>query len=167
MEDPLITTARNLAREAHEGQTRTRNGELEPYFNHCERVAQSVALLTDRAHVIAAAYLHDVIEDTPYTHLSLAAAFEEAGHHYYGEVVAIVDALTDHYTPEPGINREARKTLEAKRLKECHWEVRLVKLCDLLDNAQDIQAKGGGFAKVWDNEKARLVPMLLGSHWNT
>lgn len=66
-----IEKAREVARIAHAGQKR-RNGE-DYFLGHIERVAK---IVTERAQifhprinhefVIAAAYLHDVIEDTNY-----------------------------------------------------------------------------------------------------
>ena len=58
----LIDTARTIATKAHAKQTRW-NGD--PYITHPERVAQR---LNDNDPVlIAAALLHDVVEDTPLT----------------------------------------------------------------------------------------------------
>ena len=146
-----------FATRAHEGQTRDLgNGETEPYVEHCRRVQASVALLCDDPEVQAAAALHDVLEDTDTTYLQLRDTF--------GVTVADhVFNLTDEYTPEgySWLNRAARKDREAERLGGCLWQVRLIKLCDVLDNAASIEAKGGGFAEVWRAEKAVLVPLLL------
>ena len=59
----MIVTARNFAQMAHTGQFR-RDGKT-PYFQHVDGVARSVQPQTPEN--IAAAYLHDVVEDTSYT----------------------------------------------------------------------------------------------------
>jgi len=56
-----VGLAENIAREAHEGQTR-RDGET-PYITHPEAVASRV----DSPDLKVIAWLHDVIEDTPLT----------------------------------------------------------------------------------------------------
>jgi (p)ppGpp synthase/HD superfamily hydrolase len=58
----LIIKAADLANIAHEGQKRKYNGR--PYIEHLMRVAGRVTLLSDSTEEeIAAAWLHDVIED--------------------------------------------------------------------------------------------------------
>jgi (p)ppGpp synthase/HD superfamily hydrolase len=144
------------AARAHEGQVRELGGgRTEPYVEHCRRVMASAALLCDDEGVQAAAALHDVIEDTIVTRHQIEAMF--------GPYVAgMVEALSDKFGPQPGYNRKQRKAMEAIRLGGLKWECRLIKLCDVLDNAASIEAKGGAFAEVWRVEKAELVWMLLG-----
>ena len=64
LDSPLIHRARELAREAHAGQLRKAGGI--PYFVHLERVAR---ILEEHGYddelTIAAAYLHDLLEDQP------------------------------------------------------------------------------------------------------
>ena len=60
----LIELAYHRAEQAHEGQKR-RSGE--PYFIHCVSVAQILADLKLDATTIAAALLHDTVEDTDLT----------------------------------------------------------------------------------------------------
>ena len=64
LDSPLIRSARELAREAHAGQLRKAGGI--PYFVHLERVAQLLEVHGyDDEVTIAAAYLHDLLEDQP------------------------------------------------------------------------------------------------------
>lgn len=152
---PLV--ALGFADEAHKGQTRELGtGRIEEYVQHCRRVQAYVALLCDDPEVQAAAALHDVLEDTETRSVELYDTFGS-------KVYDMVFHLTDQYTPEahPTLNRGQRKHREAQRLALCPWQVRLIKLCDVLDNAASIEAKGGDFADVWRAEKAELVPLLL------
>lgn len=152
-------TPEEFARHAHRNQVRTRaDGTTEPYAEHCARVASAVAVLCDDPEVVAAAWLHDTIEDCGVTHRELGEAFGD-------ETASLVVELTDEYGPAPGWNRLIRKALEAKRLGGCSWRARLIKLCDVADNARDIEGLGGEFAEVWRAEKAVLVRMLMGG-WN-
>ena len=80
----MIEKAYNLANDAHKGVCR-RSGE--PYICHPLAVARLVLDLGMDSESIAAALLHDVVEDTPTTLTDLTAAFGE-------EVAALVDGVT-------------------------------------------------------------------------
>ena len=80
----MITKAYDLANKAHNGVCR-RSGE--PYICHPLAVARLVLDLGMDSESIAAALLHDVVEDTPTTLEDLTAAF--------GEEVALLGNLAD------------------------------------------------------------------------
>lgn len=69
----LVTRAAAYAAEAHVKQKRKAGDE--PYINHPLRVAQAAAEVGLDAEAIAAALLHDVVEDTGRTLDDLAAHF--------------------------------------------------------------------------------------------
>ncbi|MDD6194564.1 MAG: HD domain-containing protein [Lachnospiraceae bacterium] len=69
----LIERALQFAADAHKGGFRKGTGI--PYIIHPVEVATIVAGLTDDAKTIAAAALHDVVEDTKYTIEDIAAEF--------------------------------------------------------------------------------------------
>lgn len=73
---PIINKARQFATKAHEGQLRD---DGKPYINHPITVARILlALYGDEnvdANLIAAAYLHDTIEDTSTTYEDLLQEF--------------------------------------------------------------------------------------------
>ena len=69
----MIQKAALFAAKAHEGMMR--KGSQIPYIYHPMEVALIVAQLTNDPEVIAAAYLHDVLEDTSVTPEELGAAF--------------------------------------------------------------------------------------------
>ena len=60
----LIEKAYYFAEKAHEGQKRASG---EPYFTHCVAVALILCEMKVQSMVIAAALLHDTVEDTPVT----------------------------------------------------------------------------------------------------
>lgn len=68
----LVKRAFVVARDAHEGQTRSSG---EPYITHPVAVATIIAEMKLDHEAVMAALLHDVIEDTPYTEEQLAAEF--------------------------------------------------------------------------------------------
>jgi GTP pyrophosphokinase len=83
-ERELIQRAYRVAEEAHRGQKRSSG---EPYINHCIAVASILADLHVPSEVIAAALLHDTVEDTPVTLGDIRREF--------GETISIlVDGVT-------------------------------------------------------------------------
>lgn len=151
----MIELAKSVATFAHHGQTR--KGTSLPYFTHCHDVAVAVAKRGGDSTAIAAAYLHDVLEDTTVTahQLSFEYGFPQ-------EVIDVVVELTDVYTHQayPDLPRRERKKLETKRLSRVSKRAKLVKLCDIEDNDKTIELTGGGFAKVWRTEKAELIKAI-------
>ena len=97
---PLIDRARELARAAHAEQTR-KAGDV-PYFTHLESVAEIlVAHGHDDEVTVAAAYLHDLLEDQP-------AHAPRLREEMPAEVVATVEALTEKKTDGRGKARDKR-----------------------------------------------------------
>jgi guanosine-3',5'-bis(diphosphate) 3'-pyrophosphohydrolase len=71
---PLTQKALEKAAILHDGQRRKGNKHL-PFITHPVTVASIVSQHTDDERVIAAALLHDTVEDTPYTEAELRADF--------------------------------------------------------------------------------------------
>lgn len=67
--------AKEFAKEAHEGQF---YGTGDPYYYHLEQVATMASKLGYADEVIAAAYLHDIIEDTTVTEDDLIKIFPDS-----------------------------------------------------------------------------------------
>lgn len=96
---PLVRAALEKAREAHAGQVRNGSGGM-PYVEHPVAVA---ALLDEHGYgeeALAAALLHDVVEDSDTTLEELRELFGEA-------VAGTVGALTDDESIEPYRERKA------------------------------------------------------------
>ena len=62
-----IERAAEFAKAAHEGIDQRRKYTNEPYIVHPQLVAEIVSSVTDDEDMICAAWLHDVVEDTPVT----------------------------------------------------------------------------------------------------
>lgn len=138
--------ARALALKYHEGVKRKFSGE--PYFNHVERVAKTVEENGGSDEQIAAAYAHDLIEDTPVTYEDLRRAGLS------GETISLIDALTRN-----------RKDSYASFIKQVSWnrDAIIIKLADLKDNMRDLP---DGTMK----DKYLLAQMYLvaiENQWNT
>lgn len=77
---PLFERAAVFAAVAHRGTTR--KGSRIPYLSHPVEAAAIVAEMTDDEELIAAAVLHDVVEDTEVTLEELSSYFGERIAHY-------------------------------------------------------------------------------------
>jgi (p)ppGpp synthase/HD superfamily hydrolase len=96
---PLVRAALEKAREAHAGQVRNGSGGM-PYVEHPVTVAARLGELDYPDEVLAAALLHDVIEDS-------ATTLDELRELFGDEVAGMVGALTDDESIEPYRERKA------------------------------------------------------------
>lgn len=155
----IILRASLFADAAHAaiGQVRKYTGD--PYIVHPRAVATIVFSYDGTHEMVAAALLHDVVEDTKIT--------VELIEHHFGPVVAgYVDHLTDEFTPDkyPHINRAERKLCEATRYATVPDEVKTIKLADMIDNTHSIAEHDPGFMKTYGPEKRRLLESLRGGN---
>lgn len=128
MYSPLVELAFRLAAKRHAGQVR--KGSDVPYLTHPAAVA--LILLRsgfDDETLLAAALLHDVVEDTDCTAEQLEAEFGPA-------VAGCVRLLTERKLDESGRKRpwEDRKREHIISLKNAPLEARAVVLADKLHN---------------------------------
>ena len=135
----MIEKAYDLANEAHKGVCR-RSGE--PYICHPLAVARLVLDLGMDTESIAAALLHDVVEDTPTTLDDLKAAFGE-------EVALLVDGVTKLTKIQFSNIEELQAENLRKMLLAMSRDVRvmIIKLCDRLHNMRTGDA--------WPEQKRR------------
>ena len=80
----MIYVAYRLAKQAHKNQFRKSGA---PYIEHPVQIAYIASQFNLDATTITASLLHDVVEDTPYTHEDIEALFGE-------NVAALVDGVT-------------------------------------------------------------------------
>jgi (p)ppGpp synthase/HD superfamily hydrolase len=151
----LRSKAMRFAEEAHRGVTRRYTGE--PYVTHPFNVAMLVSTATADEEVVAAALLHDVLEDTAVSLDEITAAFGP-------RVAALVVEVTDVYTAKrhPDLNRVSRKALERERLATVSNEAKTIKLADLVDNTGSIMTHDPNFGRVYLKEKELLLEALGG-----
>jgi (p)ppGpp synthase/HD superfamily hydrolase len=142
---PLLEAC-SFAARAHRSQLR-KDGET-PYVSHAFRVClivRDVFGIDDR-DVLAAAVLHDTVEDTTTDFDDLEEAFGES-------VARWVAALSkDKRLPE--IEREKAY---AKQLAEATWQVKVCKLADIFDNLMDsIHTRPKQQARTFENASRYL-----------
>jgi (p)ppGpp synthase/HD superfamily hydrolase len=158
-EPNIIMAAARFAKEKHEGQIRKYANPPVPYIVHPMRVAGRVMLLPgSTAEMVAAAWLHDVLEDCDCDYDELAENF---GHY----ISSLVLGLTDISKQDPAIgklDRAARKEKNNEYLLRQPLIVQMIKLCDILDNITDMAHCKDGFKFKFFREK-RIQARLLSS----
>lgn len=148
----LVMRAAAFAAKAHEeaGQTRKYTGE--PYIVHPSRVAGIVSSVTSSEVMIAAAWLHDTVEDASVSPLKIECLF---GH----EVARIVESLTKVADGEK-IGREEAARRNIEHASHGSPAAKTVKLADLIDNISDIVEHDPEFARIYIPEKKMLMEHL-------
>ena len=122
----IVERAYSVAETAHEGQKR-KSGE--PYITHPIAVAQILADLGIGPVTIAAALLHDTVEDTDYTLPMLQKDFGD-------EIAALVDGVTKLDKVKFGENAQAETVRKMVISMSKDIRVLVIKLADRLHNAR-------------------------------
>ena len=148
----LIEQARTFATSAHQRIGHQRKYNKLPYDVHLQAVAKLVATVTDDAEMIAAAWLHDVVEDTP-------ATLDDIAENFGAAVAELVESLTDVSMPSDG-NRAIRKSIDREHSAQAPPRAKTVKLADLIDNCRDIVSHDERFARVYLVEMGALLKVL-------
>lgn len=127
----LVPEAMDFAYESHKGQMRKYGGR--EYIKHPQEVAALVSLMRDSTpDEIAAAWLHDVVEDC-------GVPIGEIDRRFGKTVASYVWDLTHEFTPEsyPGMKRRDRKVEEHKRIAKLGEKPLRIKLIDCFCNLTD------------------------------
>lgn len=148
----LIERAAAFAKAAHKKIDQRRKYTNEPYIVHPQAVAGLVESVTTDEVMIAAAWLHDVVEDTSVTIGDVEKAFGQ-------EVASLVDDLTDVARPEDG-NRAARTAKNRDHTAAADPRAKTVKLADVIHNISDIAQANPGYAPKYIAEKEQLIEVL-------
>ena len=126
----LVLKAAAFAADKHRMQRR-KDAEASPYINHplaLGHILSSVGGVTDGT-VIAAALLHDTVEDTETSADELHVEFGPA-------IAGIVTEVTD----DKSLPKEERKRLQVAKARAKSNGAKLVKLADKISNLRDIVA---------------------------
>lgn len=141
----LIQNASAFASRAHRHQLR-KDGRT-PYVSHVFRVAMTVRHVFECADAatIAAALLHDTIEDT-------TTDYDDLLERFGADVADTVAALTKNMAmPEA-----ARETAYDAQIAASNWRARLIKLADAYDNLCDAPTSGEAIHKHEDRARRAL-----------
>jgi (p)ppGpp synthase/HD superfamily hydrolase len=149
----IIDKARYFATAAHAAVGQVRKYDGAPYIVHPQRVADTVKQYGGTEQMIAAAYLHDVVEDTNVDMDTITGMF--------GSVVAsLVKDLTDVSVASDG-NREARKAIDRQHTADASADAQFIKCADIIDNAADIADNDPSFWKVYQREMSLLLDEMV------
>ena len=152
----MVATAVELAYRAHSGQKRKYTGE--DYFIHPCRVAKRVAELTGAQILIAAAYLHDVLEDTSIIWKEICDLVD----------VEVADLVLELTNPSKNMKlpRQERKMIDRQHLATASLSAKLIKTIDRIDNLKDMKNAPDDFKKLYADE-SRLLMTALGLEKDT
>jgi len=126
---PLASAALAFARQQHEGQRRRLDAA--PFILHPLEVA---ALLFNSGHaepVVAAAILHDTVEDT-------AVGLDEIGERFGGEVARLVAAVTEDAEIE---DRAERKAALRRQVAEAGPEASSIYAADKVTKVRELRGR--------------------------
>lgn len=148
----IIIRARAFATAAHAAVEHVRKYTGEPYIVHPAEVAKIVGDAGGTDAMVAAAWLHDTVEDTGVTIETVRAEFG-------AEVAELVSWLTDVSKPEDG-NRAVRKAIDREHTAAAPSEAQTIKLADLISNSRSIIAHDPKFAVTYLEEKRLLLEVM-------
>lgn len=146
LDTSLLDRAIIFAVKAHSGTER--RGKGFPYIVHPLEAMEIVATITPDQELLAAAALHDVVEDTNVSVDEIRAEFGD-------RIAALVAAESDTF--EEGVSEEdswhSRKRAAIERLASASHDAKIVALGDKLSNmraiARDWAVKGDSFWNIF------------------
>jgi (p)ppGpp synthase/HD superfamily hydrolase len=138
----LAREAYEFARAAHEGQER--KGDGSPYIGHPVALARILrGAGCDDEEILAAAFLHDTVEDTDTTLDEIEDAFGRG-------VRDLVDAMSEDKDVEPW---EARKTHHRNEVEAAGERAALIYAADKIANLRDMRTL---YASVGESAEGRF-----------
>lgn len=143
----ILTQIKDYADRAHGDQMRKYSNER--YIVHPIRVMETCSKYVSKTEVLAAALLHDVLEDTPVSAKELLSFLETLiDKDVAQQTLKLVVELTDVYIKEayPHLNRKQRKEKEVLRIEKTSTDAQTIKYADILDNCKEITAADPHFA---------------------
>ena len=151
-----ISKATAFAVAAHSAVGQKRKYTGDEYWRHPIAVSHLIKnFFPNDKNMIAAALLHDVVEDTQVTIETIQMMFGE-------DIANLVYDLTDVSKPEHG-NRAARKAIDRQHTAAASPRAKAIKLADLIHNTQSIVEHDQNFAIVYLEEKELLLEVLRDS----
>lgn len=157
----VLEKVRDFADAAHGEQRRKYTPER--YIVHPVRVMEICGRYSHSIPLLAAALLHDVLEDTPvtreeiYSFLKTIMAQDEAH-----ACIEMVVELTDVYTKDafPQWNRRTRKEKEAERISRSSPGAQTIKYADIIDNCREIVQYDRQFGPKFLRECRQLLGVM-------
>ena len=141
----LVRDAYELLASKHDGQRQKVNGH--PYVEHPIAVATDVSEAGFEPEMVAAALLHDIVEDSDVT-------VEDVRERFGDRVATLVDAMTDTSEVKP---YERRKALHRERVVAAGPEAAAIFAADKLNN---VRALRSAYAEDGEAVASRFVQPL-------
>jgi (p)ppGpp synthase/HD superfamily hydrolase len=148
----IVTKAQVFATAAHAAVKHVRKYTGEPYIVHPIHVMSIVKTVEHTDAMLAAALLHDTVEDTGVT---IDLIEQEFG----TEVAELVGWLTDVSKKDDG-NRAVRKQMDLEHTAQAPAAAQTIKLADLISNTSSIVKNDPKFAETYLKEKQALLKVL-------
>jgi GTP diphosphokinase / guanosine-3',5'-bis(diphosphate) 3'-diphosphatase len=138
----LVLRAAAFAARKHRDQRR-KDPQASPYINHPIALAELLSTVggVDDPKILAAALLHDTVEDTETTVSELKRQFGS-------EIASIVAEVTD----DKRLPKQRRKELQIEHAPHLSRSAKLVKLADKICNVHDVRENP---PKDWPKERRR------------
>lgn len=149
----MIARATLFADQAHDGQVRKFTGL--PYISHPMEVMQIVRGVTSDDDILAAAVLHDVIEDCDVTFSDLMLEF--------GERVATLVYQVTNAADEADGDRIARAYINRAVMANASADAQTIKLADIISNLSSIDIAlecDPAWARMYLEEKIDMINIL-------
>lgn len=143
----IINAAKSFATEKHLGQTRKFNGDA--YINHPAAVAKLVKNFGGNADMIAAAWLHDTLEDTN-------TSIEELKEKFGDKITSLVQELTSPH----GLDKSTKAEYLAKKMSVMSSDALTIKLADRLNNVSDFKTAPQDFVRRYGPETTFMLNYL-------
>lgn len=139
--EKILEQVTDFADAAH--GTQMRKYTPERYIVHPIRVMETCRLYDARLPILAAALLHDVLEDTDTTEQEMLHFLETVMDKQDAlKTLQLVIEMTDVYvkTAYPQWNRRKRKQQELLRIEQTSPDAQTIKYADIIDNSMEIVA---------------------------
>lgn len=132
----LILKAAQFAEREHRRANHFRKHSGEPYIVHPGRVAARVSIIPGISEqAVAAAWLHDTMEDCKTSEHDILQAFGV-------EVFDLVFELTNPSKQYPHLPREQKKKMDREHIAKGSSEAKIIKMADRIDNLKDFHMQG-------------------------
>jgi (p)ppGpp synthase/HD superfamily hydrolase len=149
----IVNKARGFAEKHHEGQARKYSGK--PYIDHLKAVVGKLTLNCLDHEILAAGWLHDVVEDCNVTEEDLRKIFPDT-------VVDYVMEVTNPSIKFPSMRRKDRKAADFAHIAHASEQGQLIKVCDRISNLKDLinDNSPADFRKLYAKESLALASVL-------
>lgn len=145
----LCNQAREFATQRHFGQKRKYLSEI-PAIEHPTYVAKRVAEFTSDPEIIAAAFLHDTLEDT-------SATFDELKHLFGLRVAQLVIELTSEKDES---HRKGKAIYLTEKVNHMSLAARLIKWADREHNVSELSLCPIEFAQTYSDQTLYILEHL-------